>query len=149
MKDTQSILQNLTSKAHFAPLKQHKCYRIFLSLLPPRFQKAIAFVTVKNSQLLIGLKHPGYKMELNYNQELLRGLLTMVKNSHQECNFLEAKKIIIFQSRYHKPNTQTNDTIPYYRELAKGEFKVDIKNRELKEIFEEIREYILKNRRKF
>ncbi len=148
MKNIQMLLSSLLDTHRFDPLSQHKCYRKFLELLPPRFQKAIAFVTVKNRQLMVALSHPGYKMELNYNKELLKSLLNNFIKVRSECNFMEADKIIIFQSKYHMPRVlkDIEDTIPYYKEMAVGDFKLPKSNPKLKELFSQIQEAIKHNR---
>ena len=77
MKTSRTVLDKLTSSVQFKPLGAHKCYAKFLSLLPQHLQKAIAFVYIKNETLFIALKHPGFKMELNYNKDLLKSEFEM------------------------------------------------------------------------
>ncbi|WP_457602325.1 DciA family protein [Nitratifractor sp.] len=146
MKKSAAILEHLVDQSQFKPLRQHRCYRLFLDLLPPRFRQAIAFVTIKNRRLLVGLRHPGYKMELNYNQELLKSLLSTLREHRAECAFMEAESVVLFASKYHPFTEKTFDTVPHYQELAVGEFEVLPSDERLRESFESIRRLIRQNR---
>jgi len=147
MKNSRAIVGSLIASSQFKPLRQHSCYRKFLDLLPPRFRGAIAFVTIKNRRLMVGLSHPGYKMELNYNQDLLKSLLSTLREHRPECAFMEAESIVFFLSRYHAPREEDRSTVPRYRELATGEFSGPLRNEALRETFEAIRREIAKNRK--
>ena len=146
MKKSAAILEHLVDQSQFKPLRQHRCYRLFLDLLPPRFRHAIAFVTLKNRRLMVGLSHPGYKMELNYNQELLKSLLTTLRQHRPECAFMEAESVVLFHSRYHPFDKEISDTVPHYRELAEGTFTTLPSDEKLREHFESIRRHIRRNR---
>ncbi|WP_292658854.1 hypothetical protein [Nitratifractor sp.] len=148
MKTAQMLLASLVDTHRFRPLSQHHCYRKFLELLPPRFQEAIAFVTVKNRQLMVALSHPGYKMELNYNQDLLKSLLSSLIAQSPECAFMAADRIVIFASKYHPmPNEDsTDETVPRYAEAAVGEFRLPDADPRLRESFQKIRQLIRRHR---
>ncbi len=146
MKESSAILASVLGASQFQPLRQHRCYRQFFELLPPRFRKAIAFVTVKNRQLMVGLSHPGYKMELNYNQELLKSLLSTLIRHRPECAFMKADRLVFFHSRYHPLKAEDPRTVPRYRELARGDFQTLPEDEALRERFERIRHWIRKNR---
>ena len=136
MKSSKQILSRLSDMPQFGSLVQHACYQKFMALLPPRFQKAVAFIYIKNSTLFIALSHPGYKMELNYNKELFKELLATLQQHTPECKEQVAKKVILFNSKFHKPTEQKHsDTIPYYSELSSGTFELELENKELKEKF--------------
>ena len=112
-------------------------------MLPPRFRRAIAFVTVKDSRLMVALTHPGFKMELNYNKDLLKSLLSTLIAHHEECRFMEAEEIVIFLSRYHQNDGHpAEETVPRYPERARGTFQAPVRHPEVAEILERIREEI-------
>lgn len=144
MKTTRSILETLTGQAHFRSLGRHRCYRRFLALLPPRFQDAIAFVYVRNATLHVALRHPGYKMELNYNKELLKSLLTTLADTDPQCAQLRADKVVLFVSRYARDaDTKTDDsTVPHYHEQAQGTFVDRSRDPRLRMVFARLRETI-------
>lgn len=117
-------------------------------LLPPRFQKAVAFFYVKNNTLFGGLSHPGYKMELNYNKDLVKTLLKQLVSIEQSCKevFADVGDVEFFVSKYHAPAplaVQKSDV--KYKELATGNFVLHVSDSEIKDIFEKIKEDIVRN----
>jgi hypothetical protein len=147
MKTAQTLMAALRASHPFRPLSQHRCYREFLRLLPPRLRRAIAFVTVKNGQLMVALSHPGFKMELNYNQDVLKSLLRAWVRERPECRFMEAEKVVVFLSRHHSREEERDDsTIPRYHERAEGAFSLPEGDETLTRSFERIREWIRRNR---
>ena len=119
------ILSHLTNQPQFRSLKRHVCYRKFISLLSKKWQKAIAFVYIKNDTLFVALTHPGFKMELHYNRDLLKSVLTQLASHDPKCHMLQANKVAIFHSRYHTlDKDETPETIPYYNEHAQGDFNI-------------------------
>ncbi len=148
MKTTRSILDALTGLPHFRTLEQHRCYQQYLRLLPPRFQAAIAFVYVRSATLHVALRHPGYKMELNYNQELLKSLLTTLIEHDAGCASLHADSVVLFVSKYAAPPASDADetTVPRYHELAEGIFEDHTSSPQLQTQFARLRSAIRANR---
>ncbi len=141
------ILSHLTSQPQFKYLKQQACYRKFISLLGEKWQKAIAFVYIRNETLFVAVTHPGFKMELHYNRDLLKSVLTQLGSLDPECTMLQAKEVAIFHSKYRsviKENSQ-EQTIPYYHELASSDFAIETEDPDLRQTFEKIKETILCN----
>lgn len=139
MKTAKNIFSELTRQSQFVPLVRYQCYGKFLALLPPRFKKAIAFVTIKNNILLVAITHPGYKMELDYNKDLLKSILISLAKHDNSCNFPEINKVEFFISRYHTPIIADNlDTVPHYGEKAQGNFEFDYHDKELRDLFSRI-----------
>jgi len=145
MKSSQQILSHLSSMPQFNSLVQHRCYRQFMELLPPRFRNAIAFIYIKNQTLFLALSHPGYKMELNYNKELFKELLATLRTYAPECQKLVANDVVLFNSKFHTPPTKERETIPYYSELSSGEFILELEDEALKEKFLHTKKLISKN----
>ena len=148
MKKASTILSHLSSQPQFRYLKQQACYTKYISLLTQKYQKAIAFVYIKDDTLFIAVKHPGFKMELNYNRDLLKSLLTQLNTYDTECEMMSASKVVVFHSKYHpmQKSTETISAVPYYTELASSEFEIHAQDSELKEKFEHIKEAILCNK---
>ena len=65
-----------------------------------------------------------------------------------DCAFMAADRIVIFPSRYHPMPGEENDgeTVPRYREIADGAFRLPESDPELREAFLRIRESIRRNR---
>jgi hypothetical protein len=144
MKNASMIISHLTDQPQFRYLKQQACYRKFISLLGEKWQKAIAFVYIRNETLFVVLTHPGFKMELHYNRDLLKSVLTQLASIDSECTMLQAKKVAVFHSKFHPlAHSHSNEeTIPYYQELASSTFTIETQDPELRKAFEKIQESI-------
>ena len=148
MKNASSILSHISYQPQFKSIRKHICYRKFIKLLQPKFQKAIAFVYVKNSTLFVALSHPGYKMELNYNRDLLKSILNMISDNDKECKDMRVGSVVVFNSKYHKLTSKEDiKTDPKYTELSTAEFTIESSDRDIIDRFEAIKKQILNNRR--
>jgi len=146
MKKASMILSHLTNQPQFKSLKQHACYKKYLSLLGAKWQKAIAFVYIEKHTLFVAVTHPGFKMELNYNKDILKGILTQLSTLDKSCHMLQAEKVVIFHSKYRTIVKEAfqSTTIPYYNELATSHFSIKSEDSALKEKFEAIQSCIKK-----
>jgi hypothetical protein len=144
MKNASVILSHLVSQPQFKVLKQQECYRKFISLLGSKWQKAIAFVYIRNHTLFVAVTHPGFKMELHYNRDLLKSVLTQLASHTPECAMLQAEEVVVFHSKYRSivKEEREEETVPYYNELASDSFEILSDDRELKARFEKIKESI-------
>lgn len=148
MKKASIILSHLSDQPQFKFLKQQACYKKYISLLGVKYQKAIAFIYIKNDTLYVAVTHPGFKMELNYNRDLLKDVLTQLSNHDDECQMMHAQDVVIFHSKY-RPVVQENtdlSTVPYYNELASSEFEIQSADEDIIEKFEQIKEQIKCNK---
>jgi len=148
MKKASLILSQLGNLPQFKLLKQQECYKKYISLLGAKWQKAIAFVYVRDNTLFVAVKHPGFKMELNYNRDLLKSVLTQLSTLDKACSGLKADKVAIFHSKYRSvlQEKPLPDTVPHYHELASREFPVLSDDQEIKKRFEELKTVIEHNR---
>ena len=146
MKKAHTILSHIRNLPEFKLLKSHYCYQKFISLLNPRFKKAIAFVYVRDDTLFVALSHPGFKMELNYNKDLLKSLLTMLAKSDEKCQQMKASKVVLFNSKHLSiiKEEVIESTVPHYKEMALGEFTIESEDKELIEAFNKIKKSIEK-----
>lgn len=148
MENVSSILSHLTHQPQFKSLRKQTCYRKFIQLLPLKFQQAIAFVYLDKATLFVALSHPGYKMELNYNRDLLKSVLTMLGEHDKMCRQMSAESIVIFNSKYHTPaQEELPPTDPKYHELAQADFLIQSDDQAIREKFESIKKRILANRK--
>jgi hypothetical protein len=148
MKNSSMILSHLTNQPQFRFLKQQGCYKKYISLLGAKYQKAIAFVYIKDETLFVAVTHPGFKMELNYNRDLLKSVLTELGKHDKACEMMQAKKVVVFHSKYHKIEEKMVDesTVPYYNELASTDFDIESEDEDIIEKFEAIKEQIKCNK---
>ncbi len=147
MKNASSILSHLTHQPQFKSLQKQSCYRKFIQLLPSKFKRAIAFVYLDKTTLFVALSHPGYKMELNYNKDLLKSILTMLGEHDKACRQMSVDNIVIFNSKYHTPKPpEVIPTDPKYYELAEADFLIQSDDQAIKEKFELIKRCIINNK---
>ena len=148
MKKAHTILSHLSSLPQFKVLKRQECYEKYIKLLSPKWQKAVAFIYIKDETLFIAVTHPGFKMELNYNRDLLKSLLTQLNTYDSACEMMSASKVVVFHSKYHPIQKKVEDisTVPYYAELASSDFEIQSQDADLKAKFEQIKERILCNK---
>ncbi len=148
MKKASLILSQLSNLPQFKLLRKQKCYQKYLSLLSPKWQKAIAFLYIRDNTLFIAIKHPGFKMELNYNRDLLKSLLTQLNRYDKSCSELQAQKVVIFTARHHTVIEETPhdpQTVPYYHELSSATFPVYTEDRDIKQRFDRLKHSIQSN----
>ena len=146
MKQANTILSHLQSLPQFKLLKRHYCYQKFISLLNPRFQKAIAFVYVRDNTLFVALSHPGFKMEMNYQKELLLSLLDILAKQDKKCQQLYASKVVLFNSKHISiiKEEKIESTVPHYQEMALGKFTIESDDEDIVKAFEAVRDSIEK-----
>ncbi len=147
VKTADSIIKQLKLLPQFKPLKRYHCYRKFISSLIPRYQRAIAFVYIRNDTLSIAVSHPGVNMELNSNKDFLKSILTMLINTDVECKDLKASKIVLFNTNKRPLQFEIEnrkDTVPHYMERALGNFEIKTEDEDLRKRFINIREIIKK-----
>ena len=146
MKKASIILSHLSNQPQFKVLKQEGCYKKYISLLGTKWQKAIAFIYIKDSTLFVAVTHPGFKMELNYNRDLLKSILTQLSSIDSACKMMEADKVVVFHSKYRSivKEVPEESTVPYYNELASSEFVIENQDEEIKKKFEQIKKQIRK-----
>jgi hypothetical protein len=146
MKKANMILSHLSSQPQFKSLKRQECYQKYINLLSVKWQKAVAFIYIKDETLFIAVTHPGFKMELNYNRDLLKTLLTQLSRHDAACKMMRAEKVVIFHSKYYAMPQEKTDyvSVPHYHERAKGDFETP-SDEELKEKFERIKAIVACN----
>jgi hypothetical protein len=147
MKQANTILSHIQSLPQFKLLKSHYCYAKFISILNPKFQKAIAFVYVRDETLFVALSHPGFKMELNMNKDLLLNLLGILAKQEEKCQQLKASKVVLFNSKHLSilKEKKIEDTEPHYQEMALGEFSIESDDPNIVEAFNKVKTSIGKN----
>jgi nitroimidazol reductase NimA-like FMN-containing flavoprotein (pyridoxamine 5'-phosphate oxidase superfamily) len=68
----------------------------------------------------------------------------MLAKQDEKCKSIKVSKVVLFNSKHNSIIKKKNieDTVPYYDEMAFGEFTIESEDRELREAFEKIRESI-------
>lgn len=142
MKKASSIIHHLKSSPSLKYVQKTDCYKKLLALLPKNLQNSVRFMYNKNDTLFFVLEHPGYKMEFDYKMSLIKNLLNSLVLIDKECACIQAKNIKTFITNQPKIEEIKQESLPIYKERAKGEFINQAKREKLYTIFEEIRECI-------
>lgn len=144
MKKSSNIINHLKNQPLYSKLKTVKCFEKIRSLLPPRLSNAILFIYIKNDILFFVLNHPGYKMEFNYNVNLIKGVLKELKKRESICKDLIFKDIKTFVSNKIDIEEDKNklEKKLTYKERATGNFEIKTDNENLKQTFKNIQKII-------
>ncbi len=150
MKKANQIISHLKSQPYLKNLKQLDCYNEMLLLLPKSLSKHVRFIYHKNDTLFFVLEHPSIKMEFNYKRNLIKSILNKFVEFHPECSFMANKEIKAFVTNKPKQNYYNflTDRKVLYKERSSAKFKNFAEDKELKKLFEAIRETINANVRK-
>ncbi len=143
MKDSQTIISHLKKHPSLKTLEQEECFDILIKLLPKSLSNFIKFIYTKNNTLFFVLKHPSAKMEFNYKRNLIKDILKKIESFHPNCKCINLKEIKAFITNKKEPKIEPSKEVTiFYKERSSGEFKNEIKDKKLHEIFEKIREEI-------
>lgn len=156
MKSTKDIISHIRKDPLFASMSD----RVeFMRLLPINWRRIIAFIYVREGDLMIALKHPLGLQELkrDSNIKFIKELLSLFVRSYPECEFSAVKEIKFFVAdkfakRLRKANgalNLSNFAAPIAArslERSRGKFKNVVKDPQIYRAFEEIRGLILANR---
>lgn len=145
MKDSYFIISHLKNSPRYKKIKTQECFESIKSILPKHLKNAILFMYTKNQTLFFVLNHPGFKMEFNYNLNLIKGLLKEVKKHKSCCKELPTENIKVFVSnKIDKKNQRPNNSDIKYKERSNAEFENPAKNKSIAAAFEQIRKTISK-----
>ncbi len=146
MKKANQIISHLKNRPFLKNLEHIDCYNQLLSLLPNSLRENTRFLYHKNDTLFFVLNHPGIKMEFNYKSNLIKSILKTLILVNPKCIFMNSSKIKAFVTNKIYTEKQNNSKIEHltYKERAKGEFKNEISDEELRDIFEKIRQEVKK-----
>ncbi len=150
MKKADQIISHLKSQPYLKNLKQSDCYNLLLSLLPKSLSNGVRFIYKKNDTLFFVLEHPSIKMEFNYKRNLIKSILNNILKNDDRCSFMNVNEIKAFVTNRKKPNLQnfSPSSKIRYKERSEAKFENFADNKELRELFEQIRETIKSNESK-
>jgi hypothetical protein len=100
---------------------------------------------IKNKTLFIALNHPGLKMEFNYNVNLIKRLLKELKKVDLSCKSIKVDDIRTFTSNKTSDTREVSLAKIAYKERSRGEFLIRTDNKNLIEVFENIKKIINKS----
>ncbi len=141
MKNSKQLVSHLRSQSAFSPLNNLPCINAVKALLPQRLHKFILFGYIRHNILFFALNHPGAKQEFD---NIISSIKTPLKNvPPSECKNFELFDIRAFVSHKKTLNFSVKASHEeYYDERSNGTFENSVKNEQLHNIIEEIRQII-------
>jgi len=138
MKKVNDILTHLKYSPEFKKINTSQKLEKLIQVLPLKLKKGVKFAYIKKQILFFVLKHPVYKMEFEYNKEIIKSLLKKagIKNV-EEIRFFVTNKLEKKEDKVVEP--------PSFKERSYGIFQNSVKDKKLREKFEEIRKIISKS----
>ncbi len=142
MKSAKSILDHLYHQPTHSKLVALQCFDKIKKALPLHIQKGIAFIYRKDRTLFFVLSHPGLKMELDYKHNLIKSLLTKIKEFDENCSDIEIDTIKSFVTNKAPASPPPPKPRYRYKERSQGNFQIATQNPKLKALFEAIKSEI-------
>lgn len=137
MKKVNDILKHLKYSPEFKKINTNITLDNLIQSLPLKLKKGVKFAYIKKQILFFVLTHPVYKMEFEYNKQIIKSLLKKASIANVEdikffvTNKLEKKEIKKVEE-------------PFFPERSYGIFENKTKDEKLHRKFEEIRKIISK-----
>jgi hypothetical protein len=142
MKSANSIIEHIKNLPQFKPLHDYYCYNRYISLFSKRHQKFISFAYIKNDTLYLAVSHHGVKWELNSNQQLLKSLLTVLRNREEKCKSVKASSFVCFTPKSKRTDLPKMSPITYYKERSTGTFEVNCRDKDIEKKIQDIAKII-------
>ncbi len=137
MKKINEILSHLKNNPEFRKINTQETIQKFIELFPLKLKKGIKFAYVKRQILYFVLTHPVYKMEFEYNKNLINSLL-------KKSNIANVEDIKFFITNKIEKKEEVTEQKNSFEERSYGIFENSITNENLYRKVEEIRA-IIKN----
>ncbi len=137
MKKINEILSHLKNNPEFRKINTQETIQKFIELFPLKLKKGIKFAYVKRQILYFVLTHPVYKMEFEYNKNLINSLL-------KKSNIANVEDIKFFVTNKIEKKEEVTEQKNSFEERSYGIFENSITNENLYRKVEEIRA-IIKN----
>lgn len=147
MKKSSEILSHIFNAPCYQKYNEISQVRHFIRLLSPSLKGGIAFGYIQNEILFLAFKHPAFKQEFYHKISLVKQLLKTYQNETSQLLKVRDIKCFVTYNAYHqeRDKLQENQAIQCYGEIAHGDFINYAKDKKIYQIFENIREIILKN----
>lgn len=144
MKNVSHILASLRRKPQFSKLARFACIQRIQGLFPPHLQSLIRYGYIHNNILYFVLSHPGARQEFDLIIGSIKGPLKQY--TPPECKALRFDDIRAYVKHLppEPPRAEGMQTVPHYRERARGQFINPIRDKALHDAVERIRETIKK-----
>ena len=135
MKKVNDILTHMKYNPEFKKINTNITLDNLIQALPAKLKKGVKFAYIKKQILFFVLTHPVYKMEFEYNKEIIKSLLKKACIANvEDIRFFITNKL-------EKKQTKEVEA-PFFQERSHGIFENNTDNEKLHKKFEEIRKII-------
>jgi len=135
MKKVNDILTHLKYNPEFKKINTNIKLDNLIQALPLKLKKGVKFAYVKKQILFFVLTHPVYKMEFEYNKEIIKSLL-------KKAGIANVEEIRFFVTNKLAKKEVVKVENPSFQERSYGIFENNTKDEKLHQKFEEIRKII-------
>lgn len=141
MKNMNFIASHLLNKPQYIKLKDYRCLNSIKNSLTPSVTRGIKYIYKKNNTAFFVFEHPLFKTEFDYKLKTIKSILKMLQTKKQICKDIQNIKSFVQHNR--KNIDKTIPTIATRTERATGSFKNPFVDKELKTIFQNIKDIII------
>jgi len=144
MKNASQIINIIQNKPQFSKLSKVNCIKKIQSLFTQPIRKMISFAYFKQNTLFFVFNHPAGKQEFDNSIQNIKSALKF--HMPDECSDTTVSDIKAFVTHTPKKEQKTMKVIKQtYKERAKGNFEVNIKDEKLNSLVKSIRDIIKNN----
>ena len=137
MKKVNDILTHLKYNPKFKKINTNEKLDNLIQVLPLKLKKGVKFAYIKRQILFFVLSHPVYKMEFEYNKEIIKSLL-------KKASIANVEEIRFFVTNKLEKKEPEKVEAPFFTERSYGIFENKVEDEKLYKKFEEIRGIIKK-----
>ncbi len=148
MKSASEVLGHVLESPLFEKMNDYRAIAYFIRLMPPSIKMGIAFGYRKNNVLFFALKRSGFQQEFYNKNNVLNQMLKKYQEEKGVLVGVDKIQTFVKRSLYQEEikKNAANKPTQNYGELSAGTFENLATVEKIHEIFEEIREIILRNK---
>ncbi len=135
MKKVNEILTHLKYNPTFKKINTNEKLENLIQALPLKLKKGVKFAYIKKQILFFVLTHPVYKMEFEYNKEIIKSLL-------KKAGIANVEDVRFFVTNKLEKKEVKKVEAPFFTERSHGIFENKVEDEKLHKKFEEIRKII-------
>ncbi len=132
-------LENTTNALHHPKLEEARAIKKLVDACG--LEKGFDFGSCKGNVLTLYFKHPSFVHEFTCKYLQMLELMRECYKKEQMRSVLYFTKVQA-KHRITKAQEDKNDTKCPYKEMAKGDFEIKVKNEKIRSLFEDIREIV-------
>ena len=151
MKNASQIITSIQYKPQFKKVLDHKCISKLISIILPSLQKSIKHGFIHKNIFYITIMASLNKYDkdniINTIKMVLNSKMILEEKGFVECSDIKIDDVIVYVDHKPKLNANlhtTNAHLLRYFERASGDIEINIEDKKLKTLVQEIQEMIKK-----